>query len=100
MRKKNNNKSYKASFILDTRNYEEPIEEFIEKLTGIVEAIHGVVKKVENLGQMEFQRFIDRKFPHGIYLQMFIEGPSTVPATLKEKLHLDKTVNRILVETV
>ena len=100
MRNNNNQKSYKISFILDTRNYEHPIEKLVEKLTVLIESIQGVVKKVENLGQKEFERVVDRKFQQGIYLQMFVDARTTVSATLNEKLRLDKTVNRFFVEKV
>lgn len=91
-------RNYMASFILDTRNYTNPIETIIERITTILKSIGCKINKVDNLGQRDFQRVTDRKFPAGIYLQVAFEGPSAAPATLKEKLKLDKTVNRILVQ--
>jgi len=91
---------YRATFILDTRNYQQPVETLIEKLTGVIESIKGLVQKVNNLGQKDFVRVTNRKFPSGIYLEVYFEGPSSAPSALKEKLKLDKTVNRVLVETL
>jgi len=99
MKTEQNKRNYKATFILDTRNYKEPVEKLVEKLTGVIESINGAVKKVQNLGQKEFVRVTDRKFPSGIYLEVEFEGPSNSSAALNEKLRLDRTVNRILVET-
>lgn len=92
------NKNYKATFILDTRNYTDPVESLIEKLTKTIQSIEGEVKAVKNMGQKAFVRITDKKFPAGIYLSMDFEGPASAPNALKEKLRLDKTVYRILVQ--
>lgn len=93
------NNNYKATFILDTRNYSDPVESLIEKLTTTIQAINGEVKQVKNLGQKAFARVTDKKFPAGIYVSFDFEGPASAPAELREKLRLDKTVYRLLVET-
>ena len=85
-----NTKKYKATFILDTRGYTEPVETLIEKIKSVVES-------VENLGQKSFARTTDRNFPVGIYVDVNYEGESSSNALIKEKFRLDKTVNRILV---
>ncbi|PWU06157.1 MAG: 30S ribosomal protein S6 [Verrucomicrobia bacterium] len=90
-------RSYKAFFILDTRNYQNPVETLIEKLTNVVEAVNGSVKKIKNFGQKDFSRVTNRKFPGGIYVEINFEGPAEAPLRLKEKLKLEKTVNRIFV---
>ncbi len=92
-----NNNKYKATFILDTRGYSEPVETLVEKLKGIIESVGGKVDSVENLGQKAFARTTDRAFPAGIYVEIAFEGESTLPAQIKEKLRLDKTVNRVLI---
>lgn len=94
-----NNNNYKATFILDTRGYNEPVETLIEKLKSVVESADCKISAVENLGQKTFVRTVDRKFPAGIYIQMTFEGPATANNIIKEKLRLDKTVNRILIMT-
>jgi len=94
-----NNKKYKATFILDTRGYSESVESLIEKLKSVVESANAKITAVENLGQKTFVRTTDRKFPAGIYVQIEFEGPPTANSAIKEKLRLDKTVNRILIES-
>jgi ribosomal protein S6 len=48
----------------------------------------------------EFARAADRRFTQGHSLEVYFEGPGTVPAQLQEKLRLDKRVNRIFVQSV
>lgn len=92
-------RKYTATFVLDTRNYTNPVETLIEKLTGVIESIGGTVSKVNNLGQRDFARAVDRKFPAGIYVEITFEGPTESMSVLNEKLKLDKTVNRIFVQS-
>lgn len=100
MSKKNNKRNYRGTFLLDTRNYQEPIETLVEKVTSTIESVNGIVKKVNNLGQKDFVRVTQRKFPSGIYLELLFEGPADAPAAIKEKFRLDRNVNRILVESM
>lgn len=100
MSNKKRDRNYKATFILDTRGYGEPVETLIEKLTGVLEGLGSKVKEAKNLGQKSFARITDKKFPAGIYVEMQFEGAGTVPSALAEKLKLDKTVNRVLVESI
>ena len=93
-------RNYRATFLLDMRNYQNPVETLIERLTNVIQTVGGTVIKVKNLGQKDFARVTDRKFPSGIYVDVDFSGPSEAPAAIKEKLKLDKAVNRILVETV
>ena len=89
---------YRATFILDTRNTEESIDDIIEKLSGVFAGIDCEVKKVDNKGQIDFVRVTDRNFPAGTYVLFDFEGPPSAPDKLKDKLKLDKTVYRILVQ--
>lgn len=93
-------RNYKASFILDTRNYKEPVETLIERLTTTVEASEGEVDSVKNLGQKDFSRVTNKRFPSGIYLQINFKGSPSSPGILREKLKLDRHVDRLLVESV
>ena len=92
-----NTKKNKATFILDTRGYTEPVETLIEKIKSVVESCGCKIESVENLGQKSFARTTDRNFPVGIYVDVNYEGESSSNALIKEKFRLDKTVNRILV---
>ena len=93
-------RSYRVSLILDLRGSAESPEVAIDRLKDILKSIDCKVSEVENLGQREFSRAVDRKFLSGLYVQISIEGPVTAPAAFAEKLRLDRTVDRILVQSV
>ncbi len=90
--------TYKATFLLDTRGYEQPVDTIITKLSEILTAAQAEVVNVNNLGTKSFVRVADRRFPSGTFVQITYKGAASVAATLREKLRLDKTINRILVQ--
>ena len=91
--------NYRATFILDTRGVETPVESMIEKLTEVVSALDGEVTKVENLGRKNFARVTERGHTEDFYIQIEYAAPSGTDVKLREGLHLDKTIKRIFVET-
>ena len=91
---------YTVSFILDLRGSAEAPDAAIDRLKEILKSIDCKVSEVENLGQREFSRAVDRKFLSGLYVQIKFEGPVTAPVAFAEKLRLDRTVDRILVQSV
>lgn len=93
-----NNNKYKATFVLDTRGYDQPVETLIEKLTSLIASLDGKVEAVNNMGTKEFVRTPDRKFVSGIFVAFEISGSASLPAALKEKLRRDRTVERILIQ--
>jgi len=94
------NKNYKATFILDLRESEDDSQKVLADLTEILSNVGGTVTDSEDLGLRDFARAADRRFTQGHYLEVYFEGSSSVPATFKEKLRLEKRVNRIFVESV
>lgn len=93
-----NNKKYKATFVLDTRGYDKPVDTLIEKLTTLITSLEGKVDAVENMGVKEFVRVTDSKFVSGVYVCFEITAPVSLPSAIKEKLRRDKTVNRLLIQ--
>ncbi len=92
------NKNYKATFILDLRESDDDSQKVLADLSEIISAIGGETTDSEDCGVREFSRAADRRFTQGHYLELYIDGPSTLPAELNSKLHLDKRINRIFVE--
>lgn len=90
---------YRATFILDTRDLQESLESLIQKIKDAVVVLKGTISKSQNLGLREFARATDRKFPAGHYFQVELEGPASLPVALKERFRLDRSVNRVFVET-
>jgi len=58
------------------------------------------VSSSEDLGIRDFVRAADQRFKQGHYLEFYYSAPGSTPTELKEKLRLDKRVNRIFVESV
>lgn len=92
-------RSYRASLILDLRGSAEAPETAIDRIKDVLKSVECKVTEVENLGQKEFSRVVDRKFPSGLYVQVRFEGPVSAPSAFREKLRLDRTVNRLLVQS-
>jgi small subunit ribosomal protein S6 len=93
-------RKYVANFILDMRGCSDSVDAVIGKLSGVIGTLGGEVSSVENLGQKNFERVANRKVSSGIYIQIAFEGDPSVANGIKSKLRLDKTINRILIESV
>jgi small subunit ribosomal protein S6 len=93
-----NKRNYKATFILDNRGKEDSVEQIIEGVKKEISAVQGEVTAVENIGRRDFARKTDDKFPAGVYVQMNFSAPAAAPAQLHERLRLNATVYRALVE--
>lgn len=93
-------RKYRATFILDTRDYQEPVDVLIEKIKSTMEGENSKVLEVANHGQRSFERVTDRTFPAGIYVAFDVEADPTFPKRIQERFRLEKTVNRILVESI
>jgi small subunit ribosomal protein S6 len=90
---------YRAVFILDTRDLQESVDALMQKVKDSITTLQGKVVASENLGMREFSRATDRKFPSGHYLQVDFDGVPALPAAIKERFRLDKSVDRIFIET-
>ncbi|MFQ3225996.1 MAG: ribosomal protein S6 [Lentimonas sp.] len=92
--------NYKTTFILDLRESEDDSAKVLADLTEILASLGGTVTESEDLGVREFVRAADRRYTQGNILEVYFDGPGTVPSQLQEKLRLDKRVNRIFVQSV
>jgi small subunit ribosomal protein S6 len=95
-----NNRSYRATFILDNRGKEESIDQIIDGVKSDIAAVHGEVTSVENLGRREFIRVTDRRLVGATYVQVAFSSPATGPAALKERLRLNTSVYRTFLTSV
>ena len=95
-----NTQNYKATFILDTKETEKSFEQLTDHLKGVIASIGGKVSDVNDMGDKEFARVTSKKSPSGRYLQIDFEGPKSVPSDIQEKLRLDNSVNRVMVQAV
>ena len=92
--------SYKATFILDLRETEDDAEKVLSDIKSTLAAIGGEVSEAEDLGIREFSRAADQRFTQGHYCEVYFAGPGSTPAEFKEKLRLDRRINRIFIEAV
>ena len=93
-----NKRNYKATFILDNRGKEDSVDQIIEGVKKEIAAVQGDVTAVENIGRREFVRKTDDKFPGGVYVQVNFSAPAGAPAQLHERLRLNDSVYRALVQ--
>jgi small subunit ribosomal protein S6 len=91
-------RNYLATFILDNRGKEETVDQIVEVVKAEIAAVSGSVANVENIGRKDFARVTDDKFPAASYVQITFSGPATAPAALKERLRLNHSVYRTLVQ--
>ncbi|HVT72938.1 MAG TPA: 30S ribosomal protein S6 [Lacunisphaera sp.] len=93
-----NKRNYKATFIIDNRGKEDSVDALIEGVKKEIAAVHGEVTGVENLGRRDFSRKTDAKLPGGVYVQVNFSAPAAAPAQLHERLRLNDTIYRALVQ--
>lgn len=92
--------NYRATFILDLRESEDDVAKVHADIKDTLSSIGAEESSSEDLGVRDFARAADQRFTQGHYLEVYFSGPGTVPSGLKEKLRLDKRINRIFVESV
>jgi len=94
------NHNYKATFILDLRDTEDDSQKVLADINDLIGSIGGNATESEDLGMREFARAADKHFTQGHYLEVRFAGPGNVPSDLKEKLRLDKRIDRIFIEAL
>ncbi len=93
-----NKRNYLATIVYDSRGSDGSSDEMIPKLSEIIRQIDGEVLKVDNQGSHEFSYPQSKDMNSGTFLQFEIESDPEMPKRLKEKLKLEKKVDRILIE--
>ena len=94
------NKNYKTTFILDLRESKDDSAKVLADLTELLVSLSAAVSEGIDLGMRDFARAADRRFTRGHYLEIHFSSSGAVPSQLKEKLRLDKRINRIFVESI
>lgn len=92
-------RQYKAIFILDTRGYEQPVENLVEELKGHLTAVGATLEKVENMGRKDFIRTPSRKHTGDFYVEVHFAGAPSLPGAIKERLRLERTIKRAHIES-
>ncbi|MCB1120453.1 MAG: 30S ribosomal protein S6 [Verrucomicrobiae bacterium] len=92
-------RTYKTTFILDTRDQQKTVEEIISEIKNTLETMDVSVTKEDDLGRRDFVRVTDRRFTGGHYYEMTVDAPVSFARDVKEKFRLDKVVYRIIVQS-
>lgn len=93
-------KKYRVTAILDMRDQKESPDEIAKRIGTLMQTLGGEVLSSSALGQKEFARCAKPKFRSGFYLQYEVNVPANFDSTLRNRLHLDKVVNRVLMERI
>ena len=91
-------KNYLATIVCDPRGADGSTDEMIPMLSEIIRETDGEVTKVQSQGSHEFSYPQKKNLKSGIYIQFDIKGDPQMPSRLKEKLKLEKKVDRVLIE--
>ena len=92
-------RNYRATFVLDTRGVETPLEELAESYRTLIAGLTG---GEVTLREDQENRLLARPARTGLdsawILAFDFAGSPQVPAQLQEKVRLDRKVNRVMVE--
>lgn len=93
-------RNYRATFILDNRGREDSIDQLIGEVKKEISAVQGEVGQVENFGKKDFARVTNPKLTGSTYVQIdFASASPAAPAQLRERLRLNNSVYRLLVQS-
>ena len=93
-----NKRNYLATIVYDAHGADGTSDEMIPRLSEIIRDAEGEVTKVENQGNHDFAYPQSKEMKSGTYLQFEISGDPEMPVRLKDKLRLEKKVDRVLIE--
>ncbi len=94
-----NNRTYRATFILDNRGKEETVDQIVEGVKQVIAEVKGEVTNVETLGRKDFVRVTDKKLTGASYVQIAFSGPPDAPSNLRERLRLNSSVYRTFIQS-
>ncbi|MGF1451921.1 MAG: 30S ribosomal protein S6 [Opitutales bacterium] len=91
---------YRVNFILDPREVSVELEEAASKIGETLTGLGATINETKVIGTRPLARVTDRHMPAGIYLQYDLSGEPTLPAAIKGKYRLDRSVDRIFIDSV
>lgn len=95
----NKKRKYIANIILNTRGYEDPVDTLVEKIKGVLSELGAEVSDARDRGRLDFARVTRPGHTSDSYLQVEFSGDPAVPAAFHDKLRLDRTVKRIIIQS-
>ncbi len=76
------------------------MEKLFARIRESLESVGCEITSFKDLGQQTFIRVTDRHHPADIYLEYEFGATPEAPDAIQEKFRLDRTVNRILVQSI
>ena len=92
-------RTYKTTFILDTRDQSKSVEELVAGIKTVLESMDATVTGENDHGRREFVLVVDKKFNAGYYYEMTLDAPESFAKDVQVKFRLDKVVYRIIVQS-
>jgi ribosomal protein S6 len=91
---------YRITLILNNSKQSESAEDIMERISGYIVTFGGTILSKKNCGMRDFERCTKRDFRSGVYAQYEVTAGGKFNETLSNRLRLDRTVNRVLVERI
>ena len=93
-------REYEATFILDTRKWQEPIEALLDQIKSVIKEMGAEILEIKDLGLKPFARCPRKDFIEGQYVSIKCKGESDFNRILQERIGLNPNVNRVIAEAV
>jgi len=93
-------RNYRATFILDNRGKQDTVDQIVDGVKKEIAAVQGDITSVETLGKRDFARVTDKKMTGGAYVHVNFSAPASGPAALRERLRLNNSVYRTVIQSV
>lgn len=94
--KDNQVRSYEGLFVLNTAGKDEGVKEIIDRITGEITALDGVVDSVQKMDKRPFARVTSKKVPAGFYVNIVFQLAPESLEVLQSRFDRDDEVYRIL----
>lgn len=90
-------RSYKALFILNTRGYDEPVENLQAEIVEAIKKLDATVSAQVGHGRIDFARVTERDHLGDTYFEVSFSGASSLPAAVQTAFRLERRVKRVMV---
>ena len=90
-------REYVATFIFDTRKWNQPFEDLIEQVKSTIIELGATIVKVENLGVKSFARCAHKSFVSAPYVSITCQANTNFNADLQQRMRLNAHVKQVMV---
>lgn len=94
--KDNRVRSYEGLFVLDTAGKDEGVKEIVDRITGEITGLGGVVESVQKMDKRPFARVTSKKVSAGFYVNIVFQLAPEAIEVLPSRFERDDEVYRAL----